>query len=737
MELANSNRHAVTAGNTVDRTCKGCATSIEHMSPDATRCRKGCGRNTNKSRNRKRDLHIVPFVGIDGEGVDRECPDHGMAMCPPEVECNKRPHDYNLLSIGNESLHLPDGGPLSIHAMFKFIWDYHCAHRTHVMVGFFLGYDYSQILGQLPESRARMLYTKEGVAARRRKASGGNPVPFPVRWRGWEFDMLGDSKRFKLRREGASHWAIVCDAGPFFQMPFLSAIDPAAWPKGHAVCSDEEYRLVAEGKAIRSRDGIPRGTPVAPETILYNRLENTILARLMAKQNEGLTSFGVRLHRDNWYGPGQAAQAWLLQTAPEHQAKFLVDEIPADVLQAAQASYYGGRFEVATFGKLPGVTWEYDISSAYPAIIAELPCLLHGEWSQSPGGAIELVYATVVSNSRNLGAVPHRAARQGSISFPAETTGWYWAHELQAAQRANLVVSVDITDQWSYQPCDCPPPFAAVRELYKRRVRDGGLHKDGPEGKALKLVYNSAYGKFAQSIGMPRFANPVYASLITAGCRSQILDAIATHPEGAEAVVMIATDGVYFSSRHTAIEIDPTKPLGGWEESPKLDMTILKPGVYWSGTGHLKVKSRGINQRALSIHIGEFDRQWDTMTPTPLGFWPTSSDDWPRVTIPVEFMVISPRLALHLNKWAIAGQIVRNRQITQTAFPGHKRFLGTPWVDRPELIRTMVPSRRDDEIISTPYDRSFGIEYEAIRLTDNPLLEDCDLSTALRELIFE
>jgi hypothetical protein len=100
-------------------------------------------------------------------------------------------------------------------------------------------------------------------------------------------------------------------------------------------------------------------------------------------------------------------------------------------------------------------------------------------------------------------------------------------------------------------PCDHEPPLRHLEGLYQPRF---GIGKDTPEGKAFKLVYNSVYGKFAQSVGEPVYGNPAYASLITRGCRTRILDAIATHPRRSAAVAMMATGGVYFLTPHPQID---------------------------------------------------------------------------------------------------------------------------------------------------------------------------------------
>jgi hypothetical protein len=82
----------------------------------------------------------------------------------------------------------------------------------------------------------------------------------------------------------------------------------------------------------------------------------------------------------------------------------------------------------------------------------------------------------------------------------------------------------------------------------------------------------------AQSVGQPKYANAVYASLITAGCRCMILDAIATHPLRTEAV-MIATDGIYFTAPHPGLPL--SNQLGDWETKSLNNLMLFKPGTYW------------------------------------------------------------------------------------------------------------------------------------------------------------
>src|SRR5205814_451985 len=47
---------------------------------------------------------------------------------------------------------------------------------------------------------------------------------------------------------------------------------------------------------------------------------------------------------------------------------------------AANLAYYGGRFEVSRIGFIPGPLYEYDLRSAYPAAMLQMPCSLDTRW---------------------------------------------------------------------------------------------------------------------------------------------------------------------------------------------------------------------------------------------------------------------------------------------------------------------------------------------------------------------
>lgn len=474
----------------------------------------------------------------------------------------------------------------------------------------------------------------------------------------------------------------ICDTGSFYQSSFLVAIDPTGEAEEDRVVTPEEFELLVNGKDNRTYALLDE------DMRKYNVMENEILSRLLTQLYKGFKEIGIVLKKTNFYGPGQAAQEWLNQGAGtgkveiidaegnvttqhpharnmrvngelvrdgltgkpksilSYSREYLRHIIKPEFWEWGMSTYYGGWFEAFAHGHV-GDAYEYDINSAYPYQIRDLPCLEHvkfiyGKGPVPAGERHVIVDGTFVSNHPVLGSMTHRSTK-GEVKRPAKTTGRHWIFEVDAMSRANPEFSYEIAEWlWLKKTCDCTLPFRKIADLYMKRVE--GNRKNTPYGKALKLVYNSAYGKLCQSVGSPKYGNPFYASLITAGCRTMILDAIATHPNGADNLLMIATDGIYFAQPHkinpkqahpdydNAINQDaerkkwwnartetlapePThyvnpaqygvalqsnnakkackalegwneyetacKALGGWEAGYKPNMTIFLPGIYW------------------------------------------------------------------------------------------------------------------------------------------------------------
>ena len=292
---------------------------------------------------------------------------------------------------------------------------------------------------------------------------------------------------------------------------------------------------------------------------------------------------------------------------------------------AVARSFFGGRFENSHIGPIEGPVYNADISSAYPYQTTFLPCLEHGQWSHAirPSTA-ELRDATsalvrwTVPQSQHVGKsfgsfgpYPVRASN-GTIAFPLSAVGgWVWRDEYFAGRK--LESKARPLEAWIYHTsCDCQP-FAEIPVYYRERVRLGKESR----GIVLKLGPNAVYGKVAQSRGLsPPFQSWVWASMITSGCRAQLLDLMATAEDPWD-VLMLATDGVW--SRKPLKPAKPRDtgtwdcisaksgrpiPLGGWEQKTfAAGVFCVRPGIYFpmnpTEDDLKEVRARGIGKKAL------------------------------------------------------------------------------------------------------------------------------------------
>lgn len=680
------------------KSCIGCGEKFIPERVNQTRCKDSCGR--------KRPPGPVAFVAIDGESVNGK---------------------YCLLGVGDRQIENIDG--LGWKECFEFLYSEFQRHpKGTAFIGFYLGYDFTQILASLPQERAWYLFSREGQAKRRHKLPGKEP--HPVDYDGWQFDLLAN-KRLRIRPKlctctiasckcKKSPWMYICDVGGFWQTSFINVINPKQWPDGFIDAGD--YASIESNKASRS------SLKLDENCRRYNRLENFYLAKVMGQIAVGFESIGLHLTPKQWFGPGQAAQAWLKGFAPKREE--WEANTPTWANTAARGAYYGGWFEVFVHGYIPGMTYEYDINSAYPAVIASLPCLLHGEWVRGRGippkehsdrqvclvyGEFECVNRTDGLSHRGnyTGPLPYRS-EDGNISRPAITKGWYYLSEVKSSIRAGFCKRLRdcAIEEWiAYVPCECEPPFAAIADLYQNRLKVG---KDTVWGKSSKLVYNSAYGKFAQSIGDPMFGNAIYASLITMGCRRTVLDAIATHPDKGRAVLMVATDAVFFRTPHPNLEL--SNRLGSWDCTERSNLTIFKPGVYWDDetrrqireANKPKFKARGIDANAFKDEIWKVDAQFRSE-------WPSSEvKAWPDVLYFSSFSIVSATQALAWGKWHLAGT-EQDAESLQSSNPSSKRaglyFDAVEGIWRTEVkIPEFDYERMAYRSESMPYQKRFGTE---------------------------
>ncbi|MFA7211316.1 MAG: DNA polymerase [Bacteroidales bacterium] len=741
-------------------------------------CCKECRVKSIAHKARSEQRHCTPdleFISVDGEGVTRFTGQH----------------DYVMLSVGDKTL-WNNGKELTYKDIYPFLYERFLESPNAAYVGYFLSYDFLQWTKHLKEEQAHSLFTTKGITDRKPKRKGFIQS-FPVIIdREWDIDILAN-RRFRLRPHvhsrlkndptkcycgedleleeisidleedfswddiptietvNSTHtkWMYICDTGPFWQCSFLSAINPKAWP--NPIVTAEEYETLKSGKANRGVIADYEDVSYYEDMRTYNVLENKILSRLTATLNEGFCEIGVKIPYNKWFGPGQAASLYMRKVSDTGPLKFtraalFNERVPKFAEVMARKTYYGGWFEQFMHGFIPGVTYEYDINSAYPYIISRLPCL-HSldQWTEGVGTPpvykphhLYMLHVEVEGSDPHIGCVPFRT-KSGSILRVHHNIGWYWKDELDAGIEAGVITKYRVLDWVSFREDSCQSPLKAIEGLYKLRLEVG---KNSPQGKALKLLYNSIYGKFAQSIGSPLFGNPVYASLITSGCRSMILKAIASHPTKTRDVTMVATDGIYFRTKHPSLDLDPER-LGAWDMDEKINLTQFMPGLYWddkvrdilehekrtkSSSDKLPLKTRGVNVRDLADSVMELDRQFHVATSQYLD---TGIYAWPQFRVPVRFDIVSPGQALNRGKWCTVGTIhgeEHNPSCPPDCTKGSKILSSNPISKRSKVyldyihpvFRTNVYKTVEGQLETFPYEKLFGEEDNIMTETITP-----------------
>jgi hypothetical protein len=589
---------------------------------------------------RREKILARPFVGVDGEGAG--------------VDALGRQR-YTLLRAGDQEL-WKGGRHLTAEECLGFLSD---LPRGPIYVGYFFGYDSTQILRTLPPERLERILSGSG-----KRMSG-------VEWHGFEIIYLR-RKHLRVRRVGQESWITISDVGSFFQCGFVKALE--TW----GVADEATRKRIQAGKDRRG------GDTTTAEDRKYNALEVEYLAELMDRFRKVTDEADCRPAA--WEGPGYIASALMrIRGIPKREDR---PELPADVRNAAIAAYYGGRFELFQFGEV-GKAYSYDINSAYPAAMLTLPCLIHGRWVRIRGPARRsrtghgpwLAHVTFRKRDQYVCDLPIRT-QERRIVWPRTGSGWYWGVEIEAAERAGTRVTIDKAFRFE-SDCDCHP-FSWVPELYAERKR---LGKSG-KGMVLKLGINSLYGKTAQSVGSAPYASPVWAGLITATTRATIIDAYRLIP--GDALTMIATDGIYTRCEIPGLPVSSN--LGDWEADNVDDLLTVQPGCYFQGKD--KVRSRGVNRSTFGPHREAFRaeiRRGLRAGRPELG----------ALSIPVQTFV-GLSLALHLGKPEAAG---RWERVPRRIAFDHTTKRDPRWTRRGGFAQTFTQAGGGE---SVPYDRNFG-----------------------------
>ena len=524
------------------------------------------------------------IIAWDGEGVDTGT-----------IIEDAREHAFTLLanSVGDE-LYKPKG--IATADALKFITDVGAQHKRAVHVLFAGNYDVNCILRDLSRQELIMLLPEKN-GTRSTITYKCRTGVYRLQWIPRKQLMVSRLKLDERGRRVTQYKAgyrqpiveariTLWDVFGFFQGSFVNALEK--WAPDLA-----ELPIIKRGKAARGSFD----TWSHDELAEYNAAELRALTLLVERVRNAIRDLGLQITR--WDGAGSLAAAMLKQ---RNMKAHLADPLPP-VERAAAFAYFGGRIERGQFGTATQVH-AYDINSAYPAVIAELPDLATGHWRRAEfdhGVPLETLIETTprftvarvqwsYPRGERYYPFPFRIP-DGRVSFPESGHAWLWMPELRAAhaweglRRFADHHRAHVYEAWSYHENGAPSPWGWVREYYEMRRAMVQAGQVGGAELMIKLGINSLYGKTAQTAGYnaldgrkPPYHSLALAGYITSSTRAQLFDAVALDPD---AVIMLATDGV-FTSRPLPLPIDTDKTLGAWGVTVYDEFASIASGVYFS-----------------------------------------------------------------------------------------------------------------------------------------------------------
>ena len=309
------------------------------------------------------------------------------------------------------------------------------------------------------------------------------------------------------------------------------------------------------------------------------------LTKELAEHWINLFDLAFGFYPQRWISSGYLAEKVLINNKIPIP-KF--DEIPYKIQEFAWNCYYGGRFEILKRGFI-GSAYLYDINSAYPYVLANIPDITKGRWvrrkSINPDSSLGFFKIECdIPDCKYIPPFPFRI--NGKIIFPSGRFQTFCTlAELKACEDTSFY---KILDSWQFVTSNPSYPYKEfVEDIYNKRLQL--KQEKNPLQLPLKIILNSIYGKTAQRV-KGRIGNlfcPVIASTITGTTRAMLYDFVIRH--GIERdVISFATDSIITSEK---IDVNSTE-LGGFAlENSGSDVYVLQNGIYrFNG----KWKKRGI-----------------------------------------------------------------------------------------------------------------------------------------------
>lgn len=472
---------------------------------------------------------------------------------------------------------------LSTHECLEFLWTLADCYPGDRFIGFSFTYDVNMILYPLLSLRkpmVRRLHEKKYV-----RAALDKDTKVAIRFYPGKFVVFTEY----LNNETTGRSIRIEDTFGFYQQSFVKALDK--WEMSDTVALER----IAEGKKHRADSFAKMDEYQVRE---YCLTECQQLAQLTDKLRNAISSAGIELQK--YIGAGAIAQTFMRKYNVHHHVRH-DNEYGQDIQDAIMYAYFGGRSEIYRQGYFDSPTYVYDINSAYPTQTLDLPSLRNCQWRRYRGADSSLYSRAVLDGEVPYGLcycswdmrepmpvlVPFpKRMPTGNIRYRSHGWGWYWVSETQMALR-HFPDHVKVHEILELIPTSTARPFEFVEKLSALRLQ--AKANNLPSNIVYKLGLNSLYGKTAQAKRggrYPAYQSYVWAGMITAGTRAQLLDVIAPN---VDSVIACATDGVLFASDPN---IRTGDGLGEWERKVYPTLLYLQAGVYFAN-GHGINKTRG------------------------------------------------------------------------------------------------------------------------------------------------
>ncbi len=307
-------------------------------------------------------------------------------------------------------------------------------------------------------------------------------------------------------------------------------------------------------------------------------IKDCIITRELADNWIALFFHAFKFYPKRWLSSGYLAEKILIK----HGIKIpKLGDTPEAVNELATNSTFGSRIELVRRGYIPQV-YLYDIRSAYPFALSQIPDFTKGKWVQS-----KILHKKALLGffkircdipiTKHISPFPFLPTTK--LVFPkGRFITFVTLAELKACEDSSWY---EILDSWQY--LDNNPEYIYkdfVNSMYDQRqkLKD----ENNPLESPFKIILNSFYGKTGQgekgNIGMGNLLNPIIFSTINGMCRAQIYKFIMDN-EIERDVCMIYTDSIT-TTRNLNLE---SKKLGDFSLDAQGEAYLLQNGFYRVG----------------------------------------------------------------------------------------------------------------------------------------------------------